>query len=157
MSNVAKSLTPKASQWYTKLIMEPTATPKKIFIVDDDKFLLDMYTFKFKEKGFDVIQAFGSVDALNKLKGGIVPDIMLLDVVMPTMDGFELLSIIKNEKLAPNAKVLVLSNLGQPTDVEKGRSLGANGYVIKASATPSEVVEKVMTVMGGGESFAKVD
>ena len=137
--------------------MEPTATPKKIFIVDDDKFLLDMYTFKFKEKGFDVTQAFGSVDALNKLKGGIVPDIMLLDVVMPTMDGFELLSIIKNEKLAPNAKVLVLSNLGQPTDVEKGRSLGANGYVIKASATPSEVVEKVMTVMGGGESFAKVD
>ncbi len=137
--------------------MEPTTTPKKIFIVDDDKFLLDMYTFKFKEKGFDVVQAFGSVDALNKLKGGIIPDIMLLDVVMPTMDGFELLSIIKNEKLAPNAKVIVLSNLGQPTDVEKGRNLGANGYVIKASATPSEVVEKVMTVLGGGESFAKVD
>ncbi len=137
--------------------MEPTAIPKKIFIVDDDKFLLDMYTFKFKEKGFDVVQAFGSVDALNKLKGGIVPDIMLLDVVMPTMDGFELLNIIKSEKLAPDAKVLVLSNLGQPTDIEKGRSLGANGYVIKASATPSEVVEKVMTVLGGGESFAKVE
>ena len=137
--------------------MEPTTTPKKIFIVDDDKFLLDMYTFKFKEKGFDVVQAFGSVDALNKLKGGIIPDIMLLDVVMPTMDGFELLSIIKNEKLAPNSKVIVLSNLGQPTDVEKGRTLGANGYVIKASATPSEVVEKVMTVLGGEESFAKVD
>src|SRR3989338_4942041 len=137
--------------------MEQNQQPKKIFIVDDDKFLLDMYTFKFKEKGFDVVQAFGSVDVLNKLKGGIVPDIMLLDVVMPTMDGFELLSIIKNEKLAPNAKVIVLSNLGQPTDVEKGRSLGANGYVIKASATPSEVVEKVITVMGGEESFAKVD
>lgn len=137
--------------------MEPNQTPKKIFIVDDDKFLLDMYTFKFKEKGFEVIQAFGSVDALSKLKGGIVPDIMLLDIVMPTMDGFELLSIIKNEKLAPDAKVIVLSNLGQPTDVEKGRSLGANGYVIKASATPSEVVEKVMTVLGGEESFAKVD
>ena len=143
--------------WYTKLTMEPTTTPKKIFIVDDDKFLLDMYTFKFNEKGFDVVQAFGSVDALNKLKGGIIPDIMLLDVVMPTMDGFELLSIIKNEKLAPNSKVIVLSNLGQPTDVEKGRTLGANGYVIKASATPYEVVEKVMTVLGGEESFAKVD
>ncbi|OIP65289.1 hypothetical protein AUK15_02120 [Candidatus Nomurabacteria bacterium CG2_30_43_9] len=137
--------------------MEPNTTPKKIFIVDDDKFLLDMYTFKFKEKGYDVIQAFGSVDALNKLKGGIIPDIMLLDIVMPTMDGFELLSIIKSENLAPNAKVIVLSNLGQPTDVEKGRTLGANGYVIKASATPSEVVEKVMVVLGGEESFAKVD
>lgn len=150
-------MTSKTTQWYTKLIMEPTATPKKVLIVDDDKFLLDMYTFKFKEKGFDVIQAFGSVDALNKLKGGIVPDIMLLDVVMPAMDGFELLNIIKNEKLAPNAKVIVLSNLGQPTDVEKGRTLGANGYVVKASATPSDVVNRVIAVLGGEESFVEVD
>ncbi|MFZ2303778.1 MAG: response regulator [Minisyncoccia bacterium] len=130
---------------------------KKILIVDDDKFLLDMYTFRFKENGFDVTQAFGSVDALSKLKGGIVPDVMLLDVVMPTMDGFELLSIIKNEKLAPSAKVIVLSNLGQLSDVKKGRNLGANGYVIKSSATPSEVVKKVMLVLGGEESFAEVD
>ncbi|MBI5798392.1 MAG: response regulator [Candidatus Yonathbacteria bacterium] len=137
--------------------MEPNTQVKKILIVDDDKFLLDMYTFKFKEKGFDVVQGFGSVDALNKLKGGIAPDVMLLDVVMPTMDGFELLGIIKSEKLAPDAKVIVLSNLGQPEDIAKGRNLGANGYVIKASATPSEVVEKVMTVLGGGETFAQVD
>lgn len=137
--------------------MEPNQTPKKILIVDDDKFLLDMYTYKFKEKGFEVTQAFGSVDALAKLKGGIVPDMMLLDVVMPTMDGFELLALIKSEKLAPDAKVIILSNLGQPADVEKGRDLGANGYVIKASSTPSEVVEKVMAVLGGEESFAKVD
>lgn len=137
--------------------MEPTQQQKKIFIVDDDKFLLDMYTFKFKEKGFEVTQAFGSVDALAKLKGGIVPDIMLLDVVMPVMDGFDLLALIKNENLAPNAKIIVLSNLGQPSDIEKGRTLGANGYVIKASATPSEVVERVMTVLDGGESFAEVD
>ena len=137
--------------------MEQTNQGKKIFIVDDDKFLLDMYTFKFKEKGFDVIQAFGSVDALNKLKGGISPDVILLDVVMPAMDGFELLSIIKKENLVPNAKVIILSNLGQPTDVEKGRSLGAAGYVIKASATPSEVVEKVVVVLGGAEAFAEVE
>ena len=128
---------------------------KKVFIVDDDKFLLDMYTFKFKEKGFEVIQAFGGVDALNKLKGGIIPDIILLDVVMPVMDGFDLLNVIKSEKLAPDAKVIILSNLGQPADIKKGRELGANGYVIKASATPSEVVEKVLAVLQGGESFEK--
>lgn len=130
---------------------------KKIMIVDDDKFLLDMYTFKFKEKGFEVAQAFGSVDAINKLKGGITPDIILLDVVMPAMDGFEVLGLIKKENLAPSAKVIVLSNLGQPSDIERGRTLGASGYVIKASATPSEVVEKVMTVLNGGESFAQVE
>ena len=137
--------------------MDTTEKPKKIFIVDDDKFLLDMYTFKFKEKGFEVVQAFGSVDALGKLKGGIIPDVMLLDVVMPIMDGFELLGLIKKENLAPNAKVIVLSNLGQPADIEKGRTLGANGYVIKASATPSEVVDKVMLVLSGGETFAQVE
>ncbi len=130
---------------------------KKILIVDDDKFLLDMYSFKFREKGFEVTQAFGSIDAVNKLKGGILPDIILLDVVMPAMDGFELLGLIKSEKLAPEAKVIVLSNLGQPSDIERGRTLGASGYVIKASATPSEVVEKVVTVLSGKESFAQVD
>lgn len=128
---------------------------KKVFIVDDDKFLLDMYTFKFKEKGFEVIQAFGGVDALNKLKGGIVPDAILLDVVMPVMDGFDFLKVIRSEKLAPEAKVIILSNLGQPADIEKSHELGANGYVIKASATPSEVVEKVVLVLKGGESFEK--
>lgn len=138
--------------------METYEIPKKILIVDDDKFLLDMYTYKFKEKGFDVIQAFGSLDAYEKLKkDGITPDVMLLDVVMPAMDGFELLTLIKSENLAPNAKVVMLSNLGQPSDVEKGRSLGAKGYVVKASATPTEVVEKVLIVLGGEESFAKVD
>lgn len=133
--------------------MENTQAGKKIFIVDDDKFLLDMYTFKFKEKGFEVIQAFGSVDALDKLKGGIVPDVILLDVVMPAMDGFELLALIRERGLATTAKVIILSNLGQPSDIEKGRSLGANGYVIKASATPSEVVEKVVKVLNGGQTF----
>lgn len=130
---------------------------KKIFIVDDDNFLLDMYTVKFKEKGFEVTQAFGSIDALNKLKAGAMPDIMLLDIVIPSMDGFELLSLIKSENLAPQSKIIILSNLGQAEDVQKGRDLGANGYIIKASATPSEVVEKVMLVMNGGESFAQVD
>jgi len=137
--------------------METMETPKKVFICDDDKFLLDMYSFKFKERGFEVIQAFGSVDALTKLRDGIVPDVMLIDIVMPTMDGFELLAIIKSEKIAPNAKIIILSNLGQPADIEKGRALGVNGYVIKASASPSEVVDRVLTVLGGGEVFAKVE
>lgn len=135
--------------------MDNTQNIKKVFIVDDDKFLLDMYTFKFKEKGFEVVQAFGGVDALNKLKGGVIPDVILLDVVMPVMDGFDLLNVIKKEKLAPEAKVIILSNLGQSADIKKGRELGVNGYVIKASATPTEVVEKVLSVLKGEEVFEK--
>ena len=68
-----------------------------IFIIDDDKFLLDMYSMKFSEKDFAVDIAFGSIEALEKLKQNFKPDIILLDIVMPTMDGFELLREIKKQ------------------------------------------------------------
>ena len=123
-------------------------TRKKVLIVDDDKFLLDMYTIKFTENNFDVTAALGSVEALGKIKEGIDPDVALLDVVMPAMDGFELLEAIKRDKLAPRAKVIILSNLGQQSDIDKGNALGADGYIVKANATPSEVVEKVKEIIG---------
>ena len=115
----------------------------KILIVDDDRFLLDMYTLKFKEQGYEVTSALGSIDALDKLSNGLAPHVILLDVVMPAMDGFEFLQKIKNDNLAEGTKVVILSNLGQQSDIEKGKELGADGYIVKASATPSEVVEKV--------------
>ena len=74
-------------------------TGKKVLIVDDDTFLLDMYSVKFKEEGYTVLPALGSIDALEKLEEGANPDAILLDVVMPAMDGFELLTKIKSEKL----------------------------------------------------------
>tara|TARA_Y100000310_G_scaffold334874_1_gene415591 strand:- start:17 stop:448 length:432 start_codon:yes stop_codon:yes gene_type:complete len=117
-----------------------------IFIVDDDKFLLDMYSMKFTERDFVVEVAFGSTEALEKLKQNFKPDIMLLDIVMPTMDGFELLSEIKKNNLAEGAVIIILSNLGQQEDVEKGSQLGADGYIIKASSTPTEVVNKVLEI-----------
>ncbi len=121
----------------------------KILIVDDDKFLLDMYTLKFKEKGFDVDSAFGSIKALAKLKEDNSFDIVIMDIVMPAMDGFELLAEIKKEKLAEGAKMVILSNLGQPSDIEKGNKLGADGYIVKADSTPSEVVAKVTELING--------
>lgn len=116
---------------------------KKVLIVDDDTFLLDMYSVKFKEEGYAVIPALGSIDALEKLEEGEKPDAMLLDIVMPAMDGFELLAKIKQDNLAEGAKIIFLSNLGQESDIEKGTKLGADGYIVKASATPSEVVTQV--------------
>jgi CheY-like chemotaxis protein len=121
---------------------------KRIVIVDDDKFLLDMYAIKFSEKGFDVTGCLGSPDALEKLQGGADPDVVLLDLVMPAMDGFELLQMIKQENLAPRAKIIILSNLGQDADKEKGKELGADGYIVKANATPSEVVTYVTELLG---------
>jgi CheY-like chemotaxis protein len=121
----------------------------KILIVDDDQFLLDMYVIKFKEKGFEVEAAFGSVSALSKLQGGQHFDAIITDVVMPAMDGFEFLEKIKKDKLSQGAKIIVLSNLGQPSDIEKGNKLGADGYIVKANATPSEMVEQVMKIVNG--------
>ncbi len=116
---------------------------KKIFIVDDDAFLLDMYALKFSQAGHEVATALGPVPALEKLRAGYAPDIILMDVVMPAMDGFEFMEAMRKEKLAPNAAHIVLSNRGQESDVERMKSLGAIGYVVKASTTPAEVLARV--------------
>ncbi|MDP3785444.1 MAG: response regulator, partial [bacterium] len=85
---------------------------KKIFLVDDDEFLLDMYSVKFRESGFQVDLARGGEEALAVLRQGLAPDIILLDIVMPAIDGFEFLRISGKENLCKNSKVIILSNLG---------------------------------------------
>ncbi len=117
---------------------------KKILIVDDDEFLLEMYALKFKDSGFDVDSAKGGEETLAKLREGARPDIMLLDVVMPVMDGFEVLRIAKKENLMPKTIVVILTNLGQKEDVDKGMALGADDYIVKAHFTPSEVVRRAV-------------
>lgn len=116
-------------------------------LVDDDEFLLDMYSLKFREAGFEVDLARGGEDALTILRGGATPDIILLDIVMPKVDGFEFLRMANKENLKKAAKVIVLSNLGQKEDIDKGISLGASDYIVKANSTPSEVVKKVETLL----------
>ena len=116
-------------------------------LVDDDKFLLDMYATKFTERKFDVVAVFGAAEAISKLEDGLSPDIILTDIVMPAMDGFEFLAAIKEKKLAQNSRIIVLSNLGQQEDLDRALSLGAKGYIVKATSTPSEVVEKVLEIV----------
>lgn len=118
-----------------------------IFLVDDDDFLLEMYALKFKASGFDIEVAHGGDEALTKFKEGLKPDVMLLDVVMPKMDGFEFLEEVKKEKLLGNCLVMILSNLGNKDDVDRGKQLGVSDYIVKASFTPTEVVEKVKLLL----------
>lgn len=123
-------------------------TQKHIFIVDDDNFLLDMYALKFSQSNFDVKTAQNPEKALEVLRGGYTPDIMLLDVLMPGMDGFELLKKMKDEKLITQTTKIILSNRGQQSDITLGNSLGAAGYIVKASMTPAEVVTEVQKILG---------
>lgn len=122
----------------------------KVLIVDDDDFLLNMYSIKFKKNGLDVYISNNGDDALRKLKEGMVPDMIILDVVMPGMDGFELLEKIRQQKLAEKAFVLILSNQGQTSDINRAKELGVQGYIVKASTIPSEVLSEVNKILGVG-------
>jgi len=119
---------------------------KKILIVDDDAFLLDMYALKFSQNSFEVYTASGGEQAIEKLKGGLVPDIILMDIIMPGMDGFEMLKKINEEKLSEKSVKVILSNKGQKSDVDEGISLGASGYIVKANSTPTEVINQVIKI-----------
>lgn len=120
--------------------------PKSIFLIDDDSFLLDMYALKFKECGLPVEAISDAQIALEKIRQGAKPDIILVDIIMPGMNGFDFLEALQKEKLLPEAQLVVLSNQGQPEDIDRATKLGAHGYIIKASAIPSEVCEKVLAI-----------
>jgi two-component system OmpR family response regulator/two-component system KDP operon response regulator KdpE len=120
--------------------------PKSILLVDDDKFLLDLYAVKFKEKGLSLEAVSDPEEALARLRSGFAPDVILLDVIMPGLDGFSLLEHITKEKLAPRATIIMLTNQGQESDIARAKELGAKGYIIKASAVPSEVLEQTLKI-----------
>lgn len=121
----------------------------RIYLVDDDKFLLDLYAVKFKNAGHEV-SSFGSgeelLTALHK-SDTKAPDAILIDLIMPGIGGFGALEAIRKERLVPGTKVIILSNQGQESDIEKAKQLSADGYIVKASAIPSEVLaETVRTI-----------
>lgn len=123
------------------------AEKKKILIVDDDSFLLDMYALKFSQHNFEVHTGTSGVQAVEKLKGGLSPDIILLDVIMPEMDGFEMLEKINAENLSPNSSKIILSNKSEQADIDRGNRLGAVGYIVKANSTPAEVIDQVLEIL----------
>ena len=121
----------------------------RVFLVDDDRFLLDLYAVKFKNAGHTVGVFGGGEELIAALKkeGAKAPDAILLDLIMPGLSGFETLEIMRKNHLANGAKVIILTNQGQDSDIEKAKNLSADGYIIKASAIPSEVLaETVRTI-----------
>ena len=120
---------------------------KIIIIVEDDVFLSDIYQTKFTEAGYECLLAQDGARCLSLLESGVKPYVILLDIVMPKMDGFEALRTMKKEHIAPKAAIFILSNLGQREDTERGLDLGAVDYIVKAHFTPSEVVARVNNVL----------
>ncbi len=119
---------------------------KSILLVEDDSFLVDIYLTKLKEIGFSVKTAADGEECLKKIEEE-VPDILLLDIVLPHIDGWEILRKLKKSDKYNKVKVVIISNLGQEEEVKKGLKLGAEKYLIKAHYTPSEVVEEIRKIL----------
>ena len=118
----------------------------KVLIIEDDSYILDMYKIKFESSNFEVISASDGAEGLKILEKK-KPDIILLDIIMPKMDGFGVLKAIKSNSAIAKIPVVLLTNLGQRGDIEKGLELGATSYIIKAHFTPSEIVKKINDIL----------
>lgn len=121
----------------------------RILLIDDDALLLRMYQSKLVEDGFEVDVATDGVPGLQKASE-VKPDLILLDIMMPKLDGLEVLRKLKENELTKNIPVIVLTNVGgSEEDVERGLSLGAVAYLVKAAYTSKEVVQKIKEILGG--------
>jgi len=115
----------------------------KILVIEDDKFLKELICRKLSEEKFDIEEAVDGEEGLKKIKK-VKPDLVLLDLILPGIDGFEVLSRVKEDDPAVSSiPIIILSNLGQREDVEKGLKLGAVDYLVKAHFTPNEIVAKI--------------
>ncbi len=138
------------SEYEPKPFMSEPADPAfkdvKVMLVDDDSFLLGIYALRFQKKGFAVDACLGSVEALKKIREGAYPDILLLDVIMPFMTGIDMLRILREEKLCEGSVVIMLTNQNLSPDIKAAEELGVEGYIVKASCIPTEVVAHVVKI-----------
>jgi len=119
---------------------------KTILIVEDDKFLRELISRKLREENFNIIEAVDGEEGIKKIKEE-KPDLVLLDLILPGIDGFEVLLKMKEDVSVSQIPVIILSNLGQKDDVERGLNLGAVDYLIKAHFTPGEIIDKVKAAL----------
>lgn len=117
-----------------------------VLLVEDDVFLSGIYQKKFEMEGYKVSLADNGEKALVEVKSK-KPDIVMLDILLPKLDGFAVLSKMKVDHEVKDIPVILLTNLGQKDDVEKGLQMGAVDYLIKAHFKPSEVVDKIKLVL----------
>ena len=114
----------------------------KILIIEDDTSLLRLYQTKLEKLGYTIAAAQDGQEGLEKVSS-FNPDVILLDIIIPKLDGFAVLERLKAMSGTKNIPVILLTNLGQDEDIQKGKSLGAAGYLVKSDFTPAEVGKKI--------------
>ncbi|MFA6042099.1 MAG: response regulator [Patescibacteria group bacterium] len=117
-----------------------------VVLIEDDPLIAEMYTAKFTKEGFDLHHAADGQAGLDLLKT-VTPQVVLLDIIMPKLDGFQVLQALRKEPKYATLPIIMLTNLGQEEDVQKGRQYGATDYFIKTNFTPAAIVDKVRAVL----------
>ena len=136
---------PEVSSGVTGAPTPPTKA--RLLIVDDDKFLLNMYGMKFSSAGYTVQTCFSGKEALEMIRGGFLPEVIIFDITMPELDGFAFLKTLADEHLVTGAIKIALTNQSDEAEKTKATELGADHYIVKASMIPSEVVNTVAEVL----------
>ncbi len=128
--------------------MDSESGTHQVLLAEDEPFLSGMYQTKLQLEGFSVMVASNGEEALEKFQANPC-EIVLLDIMMPKLNGFDVLKSIRSSVDPAKAKVpvIMLTNLGQKSDIEQGLLLGANDYIVKANLTPAQVVEKVKKLL----------
>lgn len=121
--------------------------PKNILVIEDDRFLRELIVQKLSMEGFNVVEAIDGEQGVKKIKEAH-PDLVLLDLILPGIDGFEVLARTMKDPSLTSIPIIILSNLGQKEDVEKALKLGATDFLIKAHFTPGEIINKIKTILG---------
>lgn len=119
---------------------------KKILLIEDDKFLRELMNKKLVTMGYDVVAAADGESGLAMIKE-TKPDVVLLDLILPGINGFEVLEKAKSDPDTANVPVIILSNLGQSEDIERGLKLGAKDFLVKAHFTPQEIINKLKAIV----------
>ena len=120
---------------------------QKIFIVEDDTVLRNVLSEKLSKSGYAVEEAEDGEVALQKLRGGLRPDLMLLDILMPKKNGMEVMEEMNADPTLKSIPIMIISNSGQPVEIERAKKLGAKDFLIKAVFDPAEVLEKIKALL----------
>ena len=120
---------------------------KKILIIEDEEIILDLMKRKLSQEGYEVLTAKDGEEGLNAMRQ-FKPELILLDVVMPKLGGFEVMEEMRKDEQLRRIPVIIISNSGQPVEIDKAKELGANNWLIKTEFDPQEVVDKVINQIG---------
>jgi len=118
----------------------------KIFIIEDEADILEMYRFKLTEDGHTVEYATNGLDAVGAVKRAL-PDLVLLDIILPKMNGLQVLQELRNDIITKDLKIYILSNLNQSNDIQRGKKNGADGYFVKSDLIPSQLARRVREIL----------